>query len=147
MAPPSPFKEKMAEVSECQRARICFTFPKCHGIWAACTNEKPSGVEEGMQRTWVKHGRKQGAFSTSWLITARALIDGCRSLRAHTHTHTHNYSLTFGRHHDWLRCGTCRMKLWLKVVVQHDAVLCPCESTTQSLLLSLCKGQQKDKVM
>lgn len=55
--PPPPFKENTAEVSECQRARICFTFPKCHGIWAACTNEKQGGVEAGRKRTWVKHRR------------------------------------------------------------------------------------------
>lgn len=54
--PPSPFKENTAEVSECQRTRICFTFPKCHGIWAACTNERERGVEAGRERTWVKHG-------------------------------------------------------------------------------------------
>lgn len=67
--PPSPLKENTAEVSECQQARICFTFPKCHGIWAACTNERQRGVEAGRERTWVKHGRQRGVFSTQWLIT------------------------------------------------------------------------------
>ena len=91
--PPSPFKENTAEVSECQRARICFTFPKCHGIWAACTNEKQRGVEAGRESTWVKHGRWQGVFSTRWLITVfmplRCGLSYQRMERPLTHTHTH----------------------------------------------------------
>lgn len=57
LIPPPSFKENMAEVSECQWARICLTFPKCHGIWASCTNEEQGEVEAGRERTWVKHGR------------------------------------------------------------------------------------------
>lgn len=67
--PPNPLKENMAQDCECQRVRICFTFPKCHGIWAACTNKEPSGAEWGMQKTWIRHRRRQWVLSMWWLIT------------------------------------------------------------------------------
>lgn len=106
--PPSSFptphllsKENTAEVSECQRPRICFTFPKCHGIWAACTNEKRRGVEAGRERTRVKHGWWQGLFSTWRLIAvfmplAVGPLINERSRPLHTITHSPLGGCTLG---------------------------------------------------
>ena len=48
---------------------------------------------------------------------------------------THYYTLTFGwlpsGLHVWLRCGTCWMKLWLKVFIQRGTVSSLCNTTTE----------------
>lgn len=128
--PPVPHplsKGNTAEVSECQRARICFTFPKCHGIWAACTNEMRRGVAARRERTWVKRRRWQGVFSTRWLIAVFMQL-AAGSLNNGWRNGLRTIALTLVWLHVWLRRGACWMKLQLKIFTRCDIVSIPCKT-------------------
>lgn len=55
-APPPPItKSNTAEVSECQQARVCLTFAKCHGILGSLHQQEAPRNPGGRGRAWWAH--------------------------------------------------------------------------------------------